>query len=165
MIIICLLKSERWIDRKRAATQLAKIKDEKEVQEVLPEMIKILEHDESEIVRAEIASSLSKMGILAEDAIPTLINAMIEDESKEVREWSTIAIGEMGSLARQAIPKLIIVMETDSSVKVQKNAIFALGKMGGDAKKAVPALKRFKKGNSAWWVSPIINQTIDKLLA
>lgn len=163
MIKITQLKSERWTDRKKAASQLGKLEDEEEVEDVIPEMIKALETDENSKVRAEIASSLSKMGEMAENAIPSLADAMVNDKNKDVREWATIAIGEMGAKAKKAIPQLIKVMEEDESPKVRKKAIFALGKMGEEAKKAVPALEKFMKENDGWWVEPIVNQTIKKI--
>ncbi|QEL20255.1 HEAT repeat domain-containing protein [Limnoglobus roseus] len=80
-------------------------------------------------VRLSAFRSLSKLGVVANQALPDLTNAL-NDEDAKIREGAAQAIGQLG---REAMPTMVRML-THPDKYVRRNAVWGLGKLGPQAK-------------------------------
>jgi hypothetical protein len=107
-----------------------------------PDLVRLLQKDTSEGVRAASAECLGKFGPKAKAAVPALLEAMKKDEFWKVRAEAATALSRMGAeAAKEALPALKEAAKEEKDEMAKKaieEAIKRLDK-GGDKDKAKAA--------------------------
>lgn len=124
------------------------------IKQAIEPLIKILEDDESDVMRKEAATALGKIG--DERAIEPLIQAL-KDENSSIREAAAWALGAIGDA--KAVEPLINALE-DEVRDVRIAAIGALGKIGDE--RAIEPLKEALRDKS-WFVRNAAEEALEMI--
>ncbi len=104
---------------------------------VVPELVNIMQDDDTGLLEAQVTLALSKIGPAA---IPYLRKALA-DGNTQVRRGSAFALGLMGGKASGAVPDLTKAL-ADAEPVVRALAAEALGKIGQEASSAAADLRK-----------------------
>ncbi len=130
-----MLKSDEWIERKRAAETLAQMGET--AKGAVPQLIIAL-GDEEWQVRKPAAQALAAIGPAAQAAVSQLVETL-NDEEWHVRKAAAEALVAIGPAAHPAVAKLIEAL-SDWEWQVRSPAAQALAAIGPPAKPAIPQL-------------------------
>ncbi|HEY7156829.1 MAG TPA: HEAT repeat domain-containing protein [Gemmataceae bacterium] len=108
----------------------------------IPQAIKLLDDDESE-VRWNAARTLGKIGPAAREAVPALVAALKDDDAL-VREHAAEALGDIGPDAKDSVRALMAVLQ-DPDARVRRDAVRSLGQIGLGDKSAISAIEPLLK--------------------
>ena len=95
---------------------------------IIPDLISILENEDSHKVKMEVIRALERIGGQANTTVPALIKAL-SDENWEIRWSAAGALISFGKKSAMAVPELIVLLR-DPEEYVQNAALATLGKMG-----------------------------------
>lgn len=109
----------------------------------VPELISMLEKDDSLFAQQSVPSILGKIGPAAETAIPLLVQKTTSSNAY-VRVNSIKALGQIGRRPQSVVPALIASLNAPF-VSVRIDAARSLGAFGKDAQSAVPALLELRR--------------------
>lgn len=103
----------------------------------LPELITVLETEDSAGARVAALAALARMGPDAASAVPAIIGSLDYDNS-EVRRRAVVALGAIGPEAEAAVPMLVNMLSNDPSINVRLDIPDTLSQIGEIS--AVPGL-------------------------
>lgn len=116
------------------------IKNEDYQRKLVPYLSDAMRQDKSAALRAQAASTLGRMGVLAKNVVNVMIESL-KDPEANVRAAAAEGLGRIGEEAKGSIPKLAALLK-DADAGVRLSAAFALGRIGPDAASAVPDLAK-----------------------
>lgn len=107
-----------------------------------PEMVKAL-GDETPVVRANVAASLSLLGAKPDVVVPVL-QKLLAEGNLTVRKIAIYSLGNYGSHADSAVPSLVDFLADESS-ELKLAAAVTLGNIGPGAQTALAQLEKLKQ--------------------
>jgi len=141
-VLVAGLKSEEFIQREMAATMLVLIgADAHEVSDALVEAL----NDESDSVRANVATALAQMEGQATHVIP-VFGEILESEDATLQKMAVMNLDMLDpAAAKPLVGQLITTLDSDDPMILRLVVTF-LGKIGPDA---TPALDKIKALDTA----------------
>ncbi len=117
--LVIAIKDDDWAVRSMSVLALGKLKYDK----INPELIHILQNDESEEVRASAIDALVR---IQPPDINSLLVQAIKDEHRLVRERVVWGLGVLGENAKEAIPNIIDLLKKPDEGLIHSIAAWAL---------------------------------------